>query len=323
MGEHGTGQEAVEVVHEWDDDPAWQESVAVWFDDADAEVGGFFRFGLHPVQGQGRSMLFAFTHAGRRFRRVRERVPSEAVAGGDLAIGGCVAGHAADGRVRFSWDEPESSADLVFDAFHQPHGFGGTPDDLSLQQDVYSGHLECSGTLSGIVRIGDQDHAIRGLAHRDRSWGPRRIEAVLTNRMMTGTFGPELSFALNTIQLVDGTINNVGLVSRKGEVVTTNEFVILPSIHLDGYSVESGVAHVRLPDGDRLTITCETIDGQLTPFDGYLCSEHISIARCEGLVGFCDNELTNNPRLGVAMPPFPQWVDGGDGLSTRPPRWWR
>lgn len=312
----------MEQVHPWEDDPAWQESVAVWFDDVSAGVGGFFRFGIHPVEGRSRSMLFAFTHEGQRFRRVREHEPLRAEAGADLEVGSCRAGHAEDGRVRFSWDEPECAAELTFDGFHEPQGFGGTEDDQNLQQQVYAGHLECAGTLTGVVRIGEAEHPVVALANRDRSWGPRHIDALLTNRMMAGTFGPELSFALNTIQMVDGTVNNIGLVSRHGEVTPTNDFVLVPSIHLDGYSVESGVAHVRLPD-EELTITCETIDGQLTPYDHYLCSDHISVARCGDLVGFCDNELTNNPRLGAADPPFLQWVDGGDGLSTRPPRWWR
>jgi hypothetical protein len=66
-----------------------------------------------------------------------------------------------------------------------------------------------------------------------------------------------------------------------------------------------------------LTIACETIEGFLNPHDDYLCSEHISVARCGDLIGFCDNELTNNPRLGLAQPAFPQYVTAGDGLSDR------
>ena len=80
---------------------------------------------------------------------------------------------------------------------------------------------------------------------------------------------------------------------------------------------------MRLPDGDRLTITCQTIEGFLNPHDDYLCSEHISVARCGDLVGFCDNELTNNPRLGNEMPPHPLYVTAGDGLSDRPARHFR
>ena len=80
---------------------------------------------------------------------------------------------------------------------------------------------------------------------------------------------------------------------------------------------------MRLPDGERLTITCQTIEGFLNPHDDYLCSEHISVARCGDLVGFCDNELTNNPRLGNEMPPHPLYVTAGDGLSDRPARHFR
>ena len=98
---------------------------------------------------------------------------------------------------------------------------------------------------------------------------------------------------------------------------------LLPSIHIDGYSVESGRAFIRLADRTRLEIVCETIDGFLNPHDEYLCSEHISIARCGDLVGFCDNELTNNPRLGLAFPLFPLYVTDGDGLSDQPTRTFR
>jgi hypothetical protein len=78
--------------------------------------------------------------------------------------------------------------------------------------------------------------------------------------------------------------------------------------------------------GETLEIICETVEGFLNPHDDYLCSEHISTARCGALVGFFDNELTNNPRLGSAWPPNPLYVTDGDGLSPcpiRPHRTWR
>jgi hypothetical protein len=132
--------------------------------------------------------------------------------------------------------------------------------------------------------------------------------------------GPELSFALNTIGLIDGQVANVGFVVRDGRIEDVQEFVILPSIHLDGYSVETGTALVRLSSGDVIEITCRTVEGFLHPFDDYLCSEHVSVASCGDLVGFCDNELTNNPRLGSALPPHPLHVASTDGLSDCPPR---
>jgi hypothetical protein len=307
------------ALHAWEDDPHWQESVAVWFHDLTVGWGGFFRFGVHPTQGYGRSMLFAYDETGTRFRRVRERVPAPTFS--ELAVGSGWAG-VERGRVAYRWDEPECAADLTFTGFYEPLGFGIAADEGDLQRSIYTGHLECSGSLTGTIRVANREVVVHALCHRDRSWGPRRMDAVITNRMFTGTMGPALSFAAIEIQTDVGP-NRHGFVVRDGVVTPCEDLVILPAIGLDGYSVDGGVAHLRLVGGEVLTITAETIDGQLTPYDGYLCSEHLSIARCGDLVGMCDNELTNNPRLGTSDPPFLLYVDGGDGLSTRPPRWWR
>jgi hypothetical protein len=304
-----------DLLHAWDRDVAWQESVAVWFFDEPTGVGGFFRFGVHPNAGYGRYNLFAFREHDRRFRRVREReaLPSPAP-GGPLRVATCAAGVDGDG-VTFTWDEPECGAALVFESFYPRQGFGGrAADDAHLQRDVYAGHLECSGVLRGTLRLGTDEYGIAALCHRDRSWGPRRIEAVHTNRMFTGTVGPELSFAMNTIQTADGTVNKVGYIVRDGRVDQLADFDILPAIHLDGYSVASGECHARLATGEELDFRATTVAGQLTPFDEYLCSEHISRVVCGEMRGFCDNELTNNPRLGTETPPFLMYVDGGDGL---------
>jgi hypothetical protein len=313
------------VVHRWDaDDQHWQESVAVWFFDADTGAGGFFRVGIHPNQHYGRYNVFAFVEGRQRFRRVRGRAdatPISPVPGDALTVAGC-----STGIDTFAWDEPECSAELTMvEYFYAEHSFSGHGDD-ALDGLIYGGHVESSGRLAGTLRVGVDACEISALVHRDRSWGPRDMAAVMTNRMITGTMGPELSFALNSIGLVGNHTANVGYVVRNGVAEDVHDYVILPTIHLDGYSVEAGTALVRLSSGETLDITCETVEGFLNPHDDYLCSEHISTARCGDLVGFCDNELTNNPRLGSAWPPNPLYVTDVDGLSPcpiRPYRTWR
>ena len=307
-------------LHPWEGDQHWQESAAVWFHDMTSGWGGFFRFGVHPNARFGRSMLFAYRDDGLRFRRVRERVPFDGEPT-ELAVGTGWAG-IVDERVAYRWDEPECSADLTFEPFYEPLGFGVSADESDLREKIYAGHIECSGRLTGKLRVGERSVAVDALCHRDRSWGPRRMDGIVTNRMLTGTMGPALSFAAIEIQTIDAT-NRHGFVVRDGVVTPCEDLVILSTIGLDGYSVDAGTCHMRLVGGEVLTVTCETIDGQLTPYDGYLCSEHLSIARCGDLVGMCDNELTNNPRLGTADLPFTTHVDNGDSLSQRPPRWWR
>ena len=141
------------------------------------------------------------------------------------------------------------------------------------------------------------------------------MDAVVTNRMLTGTMGPELSFAAIEIQTDEAT-NRHGFVvrARRGHARARTSSSSRRSASTATASTRAWPT-CRLLGGEVLTITAETVDGQLTPFDGYLCSEHLSIARCGDLVGMADNELTNNPRLGTADPPFLTHVDGGDGLS--------
>ncbi|MEM7141413.1 MAG: hypothetical protein AAF548_10320 [Actinomycetota bacterium] len=312
------------VVHPWDaEDQLWQESVAAWFWDGESRAGGFFRFGIHPTHGVGRHNLFAFFADGDRFRRVRSGVAIAPNPTEPLRVGSTWAGVDRDGRLQFSWAEPECEADFTMvEHFYPEHGFAGGGDD-ALEGLIYGGHLESSGRITGRLRVGSIEREIDALVHRDRSWGPRDMSMVLTNRMMSGTFGAELSFALNTIVLQNGMVARVGFLARDGVIEDVEDYVILPSIHLDGYSVEAGDAYVRTKEGEQLHISCRTVEGFLNPHDEYLCSEHISIARCGDRVGFCDNELTNNPRLGHAMPPHPLYVTDGDGLSSPPARPYR
>ncbi len=307
--------------HPWTTDPTWQESVAAWFHDAERGIGGWLRWGVHPALGFGRFNVFVFADDGLRFRRVDERVPIEVGVEppAELRVARCIADVDANGRPRLRWDEPECAGSLAFEGFYPPQGWGSSQAASEIDAAVNAGHLECSGLLRGALRLDDRELQIEALAHRDRSWGPRHLEAVHTHRMMSGTTGPELSFAATQLQLVDGTVHAAGFLARDGVVEELADAEILATLHLDGVSVASGRCRAVLDDGREVVIDAETIDGQLTPFDDYLTTDHVARARSDDLVGFCDVEITNNPRAGSAMPRFVQYAADGDGLSRRPP----
>src|SRR4051812_43753450 len=114
--------------HAWSDVPEWQESVCAWFLDPASGGGGLLRWGGHPNAGFGRLNLFAFD-TRQRFRRVDERVQlTPQPDARTLDVGSATAGADDAGVATFQWNEEECSADLRFDGFYAPHGFGGAGD---------------------------------------------------------------------------------------------------------------------------------------------------------------------------------------------------
>lgn len=303
-----------ELTHHWGDDPHWQESVCAWFWDPSAAVGGWFRWGWHPNAGHGRVQLFAFDADGTRYRHVDQRAPIDPAPGGDLELAGCRAS-VDDGSPTFRWERPECAADLRFEGFHDPQGWGTSEGAAAIDAALNSGHLECSGQVRGNLRLGDRTVTVDALAHRDRSWGPRRLDAVVSHQMVSGTCGPELSFATTVVFLANGERVAAGFVARDGDISPVRDVEVLATWLADGVSLHHAETTVTLESGEVLEVDATPVSGQLTPWDHYLTTDHVSVARVGGRTGMCDVELTNNPRLGVADPPFVLRAAHGEGLE--------
>ena len=304
----------LELPQRAEDDPFWQDSVCMWFHDAERGVGGFFRIGRHPYNGVGRIHIFAFCDDGRRFRRYQDGVP---LATSYLSQDGF---RVAAGRYEvpspntlvFAWDEADCAAHLTFEDFYVPRDWGHS---AYSQRTHTGGHLEVSGRLHGSLRIGADTFAVDGLAHRDHSWGLRRVRAMGSHRLVTGTTGPGFSFATLIVQWREqAEPTKMGFIVRDGVDENIADIDVVTGIDIDGITVRSGTCRLLMHSGEEIEIVARAHAGQLTEYENLYSSDNICTVDVGGLPGFCDFEITNNPLYGGDRPAYFRGVTATDGL---------
>jgi hypothetical protein len=168
------------------------------------------------------------------------------------------------------------------------------------------GHLECSGRVRGRITIGARTYQVDALAHRDRSWGFRDNSRASMHRyrMFSGTVGPELSFASFLLDLKTGQRMVAGFVSRHGVDLDLRDLRVVTSFDADGLSAMGATAVLTLENGEKLTLSCNGVQGFLTPVpeSQSASSDTLSTLSYEGKPGFVDLELCNNPGRGIYIP---------------------
>lgn len=309
-------------------DDLWQESDCYWWYDERAGVGGFHRIGQRPNRGTGQLSLFAFARDGQRYSSHSEHAITKE---NRWESGHSVAKHSAeslgDQRMRFRWAEDGSEADLEFyESFYTPRDWSTTGHSDEFMDNLNpDGHLECSGRLRGDVRIGDKTYSVDALAHRDRSWGPRDTSRVSMHRyrMFSGTAGPDFSFASFFLDLKEGPAMAAGFVVRKGQQHDIRGVRVLTTFDYDGVSPTGAVGILTLDNGEVLRVPCSGVQGFLTPLPetGTLSTDTISTFEYQGMRGFVDLEVTNNPGRGSYLPKSSEvsLLQVDNGLSTSVP----
>lgn len=296
-----------------EDGEFWQESDAYWFYDSDKGIGGFHRIGQKPNINKGQLMLFAFKEGGQRFvLSDGERIEVDLGPGDRQETRQIVGSHVVEalgeGRMRYTWDEPESSAELEFyESFYEPRDWSKTGHSKDFMNNINAdGHLECSGRLRGTIRIGDETEEIDALAHRDRSWGLRDNSRASMHRyrMFSGTCGPELSFACFLLDLKDGMKMVAGFANVDGEDLDVKDLRVICEIDYDGYSVFSSTGILTLENGRELRLKTQSVQGFMTPVPEAesVSQDHISTFTWNGKLGFMDLEHCNNPGKGSYVP---------------------
>jgi hypothetical protein len=298
--------------HQPGEELGWQESDCYWFYDANTGVGGYQRIGQKPNAGTGQVTLFVFDKNGERYT-VNDAFERDRPIGAEdrWEDGHQVESHRADalgdGRMRFRWDEPGSSADIEFyESFHTPRGWSKSSHEAKFMEAMNpGGHLEVSGRIKGQIRIGDRDYTIDALAHRDRSWGFRDFAHFDYRRfrMFSGTVGPELSFATFVCDTANGRTVS-GFVVRDGVDEDIADLRVLVTIDADGLTSMGGTAVITLQSGEKLTLPYRPVQAYLTRFpanNGFLV-DTISEVDYAGKTGFCDSVHNNNPARGTHMP---------------------
>jgi hypothetical protein len=309
-------------------DPDWQESVFVHWFDRDAGIGGVTRIGHEPLRGDGRAALqcFVATRDGRRFRRNDFDLPLEP----PETPGGFRAGgsrwHVADGGPRLEVHEPGLDVDLTMSSFYPLTDF--FPSGGSMVEDFAADHYETSGAITGTVRIDGRSHDVRGLYHRDHSWGVRRTMTLKSHRWVSGTFGPGLSFGSIVWHAADESLLRVGYLVRDGEVGYAEDVDVLTYLEPDGLTHRGGRISWSMPGGERLRLRARPMDAVVAQLhnvyyvDSVCAVEDVrgegGLRVPAGAAGVCDFEVSNNARLGTAPVGLALSAALDDGLTRRP-----
>lgn len=294
-------------------DPNWQESDAYWFYDVEAGIGGFHRIGQKPALGKGQLTLFVFKTGGQRFvmsdgDRVEVPISRESREESRQVVGSHSAEALGDARMRYTWEESESAADLEFyEAFYEPRDWSKSGHSKDFMSNINAdGHLECSGRIRGNIRIGDNQYSIDALAHRDRSWGVRDNALVSLHRyrMFSGTVGPELSFACFLLDLKDGPKMVAGFAKVDGKDYDVRDLRVITLLDYDGLTPFKSIGKLTLENGEVLTIETSSVQGFITPVREAesFSQDHISTFSYKDKIGFMDLEHCINPGRGSYVP---------------------
>jgi hypothetical protein len=301
-------------------EPWWQDSVFLAWHAPGAGIGGTFRIGHEPHFEEGRAALWfgLVTQDGRRYRRNAFTTLTDADRHPDGfgALDGRYQQLFVDGQMRYRVRDDDLELALDVDDFYARTDF--FPKDAgTVSEDFASAHFECSGAISGHVRLGDRDYEVEGLCHRDHSWGARRWDMLLDHRWVPGTFGPELSFGSIAWHGVDDSVRLFGYVVRDGEVTLADEVDIAVTMEPDGITYRSGVSTWTLPGGGTLEIPCVPYDATVSEHHGVGVVDAICEIERDGRVGFCDLEVSTNPRGGTRPIATTLRANNADGLTHR------
>lgn len=300
----------------------WQESDCYWFFDRRSGVGGYHRIGQFTNQQTGQEMINAFKLGGQRFRLLKDHGIADCRRWETgQGVGASTAETLGDRRMRYSWDEPDCAADLEFyEAFYDPRDWTKPSSrhagSVAVEQKMNTGgHLECSGRIRGKVRVGEDVFEIDALAHRDRSWGARDYKAAYQHRMVTGTMGPELSWATFVMRLTGGLCAHAGFVDRGGVSEDIAKVDVITGFADDGLTVADLRCRIHLVSGESIDVRGAAAEGFCALTDGWLVSSHHYIA-C-GEAGFTILDTTNRPSKGDYIPSPDEVVAAClvDGLS--------
>ncbi|QGZ93780.1 DUF7064 domain-containing protein [Terricaulis silvestris] len=290
-----------EVPHDIGEHPFWQESVFFTWGDHERGVYGYHRIGQEPNANDGKGYVTSWngiaTREGSRYCRylLAPMRAQDRHAKGFLATDAFKMDY-EDGKTRWRIEDADCSLDL--------HATDFTPrfdlykDGGTVVNDYAQGHIEVAGPVRGTVRLGKEHFDIDGLVYRDHSWGKRIRGTLLSHRWIAGTIGPELTFNATSWHGIDGSLLTYGIVCRNGEITYAREVDILVHMEIDAYTHRGGMLRMVLEDGDVIELHPKIVDGFLTEHHQSAVIDAMCEVTWNGRKGFCDLEITTNPRGG-------------------------
>jgi hypothetical protein len=313
--------EADEALHPIGDNPLWQESVLLHWYDRRQGIGGWHRVGHEPNNQGGRAAIwsYVFDRSGWQYRRCGEvpLTPADCYAGG-FGAGSALKFGYQDNVATWTLDDGPLRAEIqcrnlfpIVDPFPKA-------DEVAAKR--FPSHFEVAGRVTGHVTHEGRKVAIDGYGYRDHSWGGRDWQNGMPNhRWFTGTLGGELSFAAITAQAPTGRLTRVGYVHRHGETVQARNVDVVTYLEPDGLTHRGGELTLDLPTNDIVQVRFRTRAGVLFQRGSVVMVEHMCDAEGMGMQGYCDAEISSNPRLGKGEVLLSLNATTTDGFSTYTP----
>jgi hypothetical protein len=290
-----------EALHVPGPEENWQESVAMWWFDADAQIGGFMRIGHEPRLDGGNMTLWAFLQTPDWLYVRNEQFPLGVadVKENGLGVGGLGTysydGSATHWRVR----DAEASFELRLLPLHQPIGLWPTV-SADYARNIGGRHFEVADWMDGSISIKGVTRHIKGYAYRDHSWGPRNWFNLRVHRWTNGIFGDDFGFGFSNYMVDQPEINRRGYVRRGTVVHYTREVDILPLMETDGATHRGGFVRARLDDGERFEFTLEPFGrGNMAVKRDNYCYDSPCSVRYGDRTGVGMLEVSENPRSGT------------------------
>jgi hypothetical protein len=303
--------------HPCSDHPQWQESVLLHWYDQRQGIGGWHRVGHEPNNQGGRAALWSyiFDRTGWQYRRCRDLPLAES----DLIANGFGAGPSlkfAYENAAAIWSIHDDDLDARLECRNLYPLVDPFPAGDELAAKRFPHHFEVAGRVTGRISHKGRSVSIDGYGYRDHSWGQRDWEnGMLNHRWFTGTLGTELSFAAITAQASSGKLIRVGYVSRGGEVVLARSVDVVVHMEPDGLTHRGGELRLTLADGEPVHVSFQARAGVLFQRGTVVMVEIMCDAQGHGMTGYCDAEISSNPRNGKAPPLLALNADTTDGFS--------
>jgi hypothetical protein len=307
---------ADEARHPAGSDPWWQESVAFHWYDAGSGAGGMHRIGHEPNQDGGviahHHGVFDPDHRWRRNVRAPMGGQLDEAGFGDAAASWAV----EEGTPRFRVATDDCELDLRIEDIYGLTDFFPRG-NASLTEEFAAHHYETSGIVQGTFRLGERTHQIDGFCHRDHSWGTRLWkDALASHRWISGVFGPDLAFGSIVWNGPDGSLARGGYIVRDGSVQLADSADVVTWLEVDGTTHRGGELTLSFGD-EKLQFTCRAIDGWLNEHHGVAWVDELCEVEHDGRIGYCDFEISTNPRMGTAPVRLCLAAAAADGLHPR------
>jgi hypothetical protein len=243
--------ESDDSMHENTGEPTFNESAYFNFYDPAAQFGGFVRIGnrpnerhaemtvcLYPPSGGAAFMFWRaeiadndrFEAAGLRFE-ARKPFTEHLIS---YAGSCCMLADPLDlldPRRAFA-DNPHVPVTLELRYEALSDAFGGEPGTPRPDApEFFRGHFEQHGHATGRIAIDGAEYEVDGFGLRDRSWGPRRWQALERYRWLTMNFGQDAGIAVALVTERGGREVHGGYVFRAGEANRPLERVEIETLY--------------------------------------------------------------------------------------------